>query len=243
MTPATGTIVSAIATSLVLALSASVAVAQTPANAGTAAPGGANPAGAGWSAQVAPGAEGLALDAGQTAAVKSVNGYFNGLKTLQGAFVQTGADGKVMKGNFEMMRPGMFRFDYAKPSKQIIISDGTNLAIQDHDLNNEDRVALDQTPFRVLLRSDVDLMRDAKIREVQDTGDLLLVALEDKSPDTPGRIKLVLAKSPSLQLKEWVTTDAQGLDTRVEVGELKQDAELKAERFVIKAVGNPFKQQ
>jgi outer membrane lipoprotein-sorting protein len=78
---------------------------------------------------------------------------------------------------------------------------------------------------------------------VQDTGDLLLVALEDKSPDTPGRIKLVLAKAPALQLKEWVTTDAQGLDTRVEVAELKQDAELKAERFVIRAVGNPFKQQ
>ncbi len=57
-----------------------------------------------------------------------------------------------MKGKFLLKRPGRFRFDYSLPSKQIIISDGEYLAIQDLDLNNEDRVALDQTPFRLLLR-------------------------------------------------------------------------------------------
>ncbi len=201
-----------------------------------------NPAGTGWSAQLAEGAAGITLDAAQSQTVKKIGDYFNTMKTLQGSFVQTAADGKVMKGSFQMMRPGMFRFDYARPSRQIIVSDGTNLAIQDLDLNNEDRIALDQTPFRVLLRNEVDLVRDAKINEVQETDTALLVALQDKSPDTPGRIKLVMAKGEKLQLKEWVTTDAQGLDTRVEVSDLKLDEKLEAERFVIKAVGNPFRQ-
>ena len=79
--------------------------------------------------------------------------------------MQTSADNKRMKGKFYVKRPGRFRFDYARPSRQIVVSDGHYLAIQDLDLNNEDRVALDETPFRLLLRTDVDLVRDARIME------------------------------------------------------------------------------
>src|SRR5690606_18261613 len=111
--------------------------------------------------------------------------YFRNLDTLQGNFVQTGADNKRMRGKFYLSRPGRFRFDYARPSRQVVISDGRYLAIQDHDLNNVDRVALNDTPFRLLLRSDVDLVRDARIMEVQESDDLLVIGLIDKNPHTP----------------------------------------------------------
>ena len=185
----------------------------------------------GWTGEVSK--NGLVLDERQTEAVKTVSNYFSELKGLKGLFVQTGADNKRMKGKFFVKRPGRFRFDYALPSKQIIISDGENLAIQDLDLNNEDRVALDQTPFRLLLRKDVDLLKDAKIIEVQQSEDLIVLAIQDKSPDTPGRIKLFLATKPSVELKEWVTTDPQGLDTRIEVTELVKSDELDANLFKI----------
>ncbi len=180
---------------------------------------------------------GIALDQKQTEVVKIVSGYFSDLKSLKGVFVQTGSDKKKMKGKFFIKRPGRFRFDYALPSKQIIISDGENLAIQDLDLNNEDRVALDQTPFRLLLRKDVDLLRDARIVEVQSAEDLIVLAIQDKSPDTPGKIKLFLATKPSLELKEWVTTDAQGLDTRIEVSELARSDDFDANMFKIQMLG------
>ena len=192
--------------------------------------------GAGWSAQITPdGRSPLILSEAQAAAVKMVSDYFNGLKTLRGRFVQTGADKKVMKGKFKMMRPGRFRFDYARPSLQVIVSDGEYLAIQDHDLGNEDRVSLDQTPFRVLLRKNVNVARDSRIVAVQTSGDTVVVALRDKSPDTPGQIRLTFSKTPEFQLKEWVTTDAQGLDTRVEVSRLEKDKKLDARQFIIRA--------
>lgn len=197
--------------------------------------------GSGWSAEVAPGGtSGITLDPGQTEIVNKINAYFNGLDNLSGRFVQTGADGKVMKGKFAMKRPGRFRFDYARPSLQVIISDGNYLAIQDHDLNNEDRVQLDQTPFRLLLRKDVDLVRDAKISEVQDGGDVIALTVRDKSPDTSGAIRLVFSTKPELELKEWITRDAQGLDTRVEVGNLDRTTELDMRLFVIKPMGAAF---
>lgn len=194
----------------------------------------------GWSQEVAPanGTTGIALDEKQTELVKTVSGYFAKLNGLQGAFVQTGADNKKLKGKFFVKRPGKFRFDYALPSKQIIISDGEYLAIQDLDLNNEDRVALDQTPFRLLLRKDVDLLRDARIMEVQQAEDLIVLAIQDKSPDTPGRIKIFLATKPALELKEWVTSDAQGLDTRVQVSDVELTDKIDEKMFKIQQLGN-----
>lgn len=194
-------------------------------------------ANSGWNAQVAPPGEGITLDEKQTASVKLVNDYFNGLSDFKGAFVQTGADNKRMRGKFFVQRPGKFRFEYALPSKQLIVSDGEYLAIQDHDIETEDRIALDQTPFRLLLRKDVDLIRDAKILEIQDSDDALVVALQDKSPDSPGRIKLFLGKKPALELKEWTTLDAQNLETRVEVSDLVKGEKAELTMFKIQPVG------
>lgn len=197
--------------------------------------------GSAWSAEVAPGGtSGITLDPAQTEIVNKVNTYFNTMENLSGRFVQTAADGKVMRGKFAMKRPGRFRFDYARPSLQVIISDGKNLAIQDHDLNNEDRVQLDQTPFRLLLRKDVDLVRDARISEVQEGGGLIALTLRDKSPDTSGAIRLVFSTEPAMELKEWVTRDAQGLDTKVEVGDVDRAMEVDAQQFVIKPMGAAF---
>jgi len=195
----------------------------------------------GWSAQVsADGSPGIMLSPPQTALVGKISKYFSDLTTLKGRFVQTGADKKVMKGKFKMMRPGMFRFDYARPSLQVIISDGRYLAIQDHDLGNEDRISLDQTPFRVLLRKNVDLIHDANIIEVLETDDTIFLALQDKNPDAPGIIKLTFTKTPHIELSQWTTTDAQGLDTHVEVKNLVHGEKLSAKEFVIKAPKQRF---
>lgn len=194
-----------------------------------------------WSAEVAPNkGDGLTLTDQQAQLVHKVSDYFSGIDTLQGNFVQTGADNKRMRGKFYVMRPGRFRFDYARPSRQVVVSDGRYLAIQDHDLNNEDRVSLDDTPFRLLLRKDVDLVRDAKIMEVQESSDMLVVGLIDKNPDTPGQIKLFLSTKPALELKEWVTKNAQGLDTRVQVSDLTKSGEIDAALFKIQSMGRPM---
>lgn len=220
---------------LAAGLSLLVAVGAAAAQDAKKGPAPANPVGAGnWAATATPQAAApgtITLDPKQTAVVKQVEAYFNALENLRGNFVQTTADNKRMRGKFFVKKPGRFRFDYNLPSKQVIISDGKFLAIQDHDLGNEDVVELDNTPFRILLRKDVDLLRDARINEVQEADDVLIVALQDKSPDTPGRIRLIMLKKPQVELKEWVTTDAQGLDTRVELSDVNRTEDIDANMF------------
>ena len=149
----------------------------------------ANPVGGNaWNQTVTQGGSGIVarFDKKQMELVRKSTAYFNDLGDLKGAFVQTGADNKRMRGKFFVKRPGKFRFDYALPTRLLIVSDGEYLAIQDLDLKTDDRVALDQTPFRVLLRKDVDLMRDARIIEVQDVETSVVLACRTRARTTPG---------------------------------------------------------
>jgi len=208
---------------------ASAATAQNPGK-----PAGSSPLGnPSWNTDVKPETTiaGIALDPQQIETVGKVSRYFNGLENLRGTFVQTTADNKRMRGTFFVKRPGRLRFEYNRPSRQLIVSDGKMLAIQDLEVQSDDRIALDQTPFRLLLRKDVDLLRDASIIEVQEAEDLIILALQDKSPDAPGQIRLFMTKTPGLELREWVTTDSQGADTRVEVANLDRPEDLDVELF------------
>jgi len=194
----------------------------------------ANPVGAGnWNQTVNKEAAiaGEDFDKKQIELIQKVTAYFNQMSEIKGLFVQTNPDTKRVRGKFYVSRPGRFRFDYNAPSRLLILSDGSWMAIQDLELKTDERVELDRTPFRVLLRKDVDLLRDANILEVKEVDDVVVLALQDKSPDAPGRIKLFLAKKPDLELREWITTDAQGLETRVELSDVSKASALDPALF------------
>jgi outer membrane lipoprotein-sorting protein len=195
--------------------------------------------GSGWTASTSKNGAtiGVQLDEKQIEALRKVSMYFNALKNLKGAFVQTTSDNKRMRGQFFVKQPGRFRFDYARPSRQIIVSDGNQIAIQDTDSLNDDRLMLEQTPMRVLLRKDVDLLRDARIHDVQETADLIMVVLQDRTVENSGKIRLFMAKNATeVELKEWVTTDAQGLDTKLEVANLVKSEDIDAKLFQIESI-------
>jgi outer membrane lipoprotein-sorting protein len=162
--------------------------------------------------------------------VAKVNAYFNGMTNLSGAFVQTDPDNKQKHGKFYLQRPGKVRFDYDAPSHLQIISDGAYLAIEDHDLNTTDRFPIEMTPFRLLLAETVDLTKDANILGVDQGPDAVVVTVQDKKGDSSGRIRLIFKKA-DMSLKEWIISDAQGLDTRTQVSNLEQNKQLAAGLF------------
>jgi outer membrane lipoprotein-sorting protein len=160
------------------------------------------------------------LSSTQVASVQKVSAYFNRVTALKGAFTQTSASGARQRGKFYVQRPGRFRFDFARPSRLVIVSDGRQVAIQDHDLKTDDRWDLDQTPFGALLQQDVNLLRDARFFEVQESDDTIVISFEDKSQSVSGPLKIVLAKQPALELRKWITKDLQGRDTLIELSDM-----------------------
>jgi outer membrane lipoprotein-sorting protein len=193
----------------------------------------APPAAPEWNSTVTKEGE---FDAKQLELIQKATTFFNQMGDMKGTFMQTSPDNKRLRGKIYIKRPSYFRFEYNLPSRQIIISDSKMMAVVDLDLKTDHRWQLDHTPFRIVLKKEVDLRRDARILEVGEADDRAFVSLEDKDPNTRGRLKLFFSRKGPMELKEWITTDAQGLDTRVELHEFVKADDLDPKLFVPPAV-------
>jgi outer membrane lipoprotein-sorting protein len=198
--------------------------------------------GAGWEAAVEAAQVATPLiGEEQTKAVTRINAYFNNITNLQGSFEQIDSFNKRSTGRFYVQRPGKIRFDYAPPSGLRIIADGRFLAIEDADLKTVEKYPINSTPFKLLLTEAVDLGRDARIMGVEAQEGSLAIALQDKSGDAAGSIRLLFETGADLQLRQWSITDAQGLTTRVTVNDVVAGRKVAADFFTSKETFQPFR--
>lgn len=73
-------------------------------------------------------------------AVATLRNFVKDVRSGRALFSQTvispdGARQKKSSGNFEFIRPNLFRFSYTKPFEQLIVGDGQKVWIFDTDLN------------------------------------------------------------------------------------------------------------
>ena len=172
----------------------------------------------------------IVLTSEQIILLGSINAYLNGLRSLEGRFVQTDHRNEETRGRFYVSRPGRLRFDYSSPSMLRIVSDGEYLSVEDHDLKTVDKFPLNATPIQLLLGEDVNLTRDAVILDMRQDDTAVVVVIKDKSGNAPGHLQLYF-KRPKLELYEWVITDAQGLDTRIQLADLVVGDDKSTEFF------------
>lgn len=175
----------------------------------------------------------------RTNIISTVNHYFKNLDSLKGTFIQTNPDKKLIGGKFYIQRPGKLRFDYKRPSRYRIVADGTWLSIEDPDTNTFNRFQLKSTPFRMLLRRDINLLRDARILGYTKRKNIITLTLADRNPMTHGKIKLLFITAPRLQLKEWTVTDVQGQNTRVQVANLRSGIKINSNLFKVAPIRIP----
>jgi len=177
----------------------------------------------------------------QRADLRRVSAYLNGMKSVQGHFLQIDASGKTERGDFYIKKPGRVRFEYEKPNPNLIVADGTTVAVENSALKTTDRYPLLSSPLRLLLSEDIDLNTDPRITSLtKEQGALNVTATERDGPAT-GRITLTLADSgANLELRQWEVVDAQGTRTVVSVNDMRQVADIPARLFVIEDL-SPFK--
>lgn len=172
-------------------------------------------------------------------AAQIVGNYFNNLRSLKGTFIQTSSKKQKTRGRFYLQRPGKLSFEYKRPSRLRIVADGKWFAIEDPDTDTFDRFQLKSTPFQMLLRQDVDLLRDAQILNHNISKNAVAITVVDRSNKTGVKIKLVLKKTPQLQLKEWIVTDELGLETHIQVANLKLGETVNPKLFRISPMKFP----
>jgi outer membrane lipoprotein-sorting protein len=162
------------------------------------------------------------VDANSRDIAAQVNNYFNGIRFMQGDFVQIGPDGRRTTGKLYLDKPGKIRFQYNAPSPLEIIADGQSVAVRDRRLNTQDIYPLSQTPLRFLLSDRVDILRDANVTSVTRDPDYVIVMLEERQAIGGTNRLMVLFNASDLTLRQWTVYDAQGYETSVALHNLDQ---------------------
>jgi outer membrane lipoprotein-sorting protein len=152
-------------------------------------------------------------------AIQQITGYFNGMRTLQGEFMQVGPKGHISTGVFHISKPGRMRFQYAPPNPFVVVADGTWVTIKNNDKDTADQYPLSATPLRLVLAEEVDLLSEAKILEVEQTDGLTTVTLEDKDKLVPGHLIIVFDEQRN-ELQQWVIVDGQGRRTTISLTDM-----------------------
>jgi outer membrane lipoprotein-sorting protein len=175
----------------------------------------------------------LALNPKQVMVVERVSNYLSNLRTLVGEFKQVAPDGSRTEGDFYLAKPGRIRFDYNPPSPLELIADGRSVAVRDRNLASQDVFPISQTPLRFLLADRIDLLKDTNIIAVYGDNVFATVVIEERQI-VRGTYRLMLMfDAQTIQLKQWVVTDPQGMDTTVVVYNLDPNTKPDPDLFKI----------
>ncbi|MCF8469707.1 MAG: outer membrane lipoprotein carrier protein LolA [Parvibaculum sp.] len=170
-------------------------------------------------------------------ALAEASAYLSSLENMQGDFLQVGPDGSVAEGKFYLRRPGRLRFEYEPPENLLVVADGTWVAVKDSS-SPAQRYPLASTPLNLLLGENVDLAESSRVLDVETRPGALLITLADRSGEAPGQITLIFDQ-PTLQLRQWVVTDVQGLQTTVALRNVERGIRADNSLFVLRDEQRP----
>jgi outer membrane lipoprotein-sorting protein len=174
----------------------------------------------------------------QQAALKQASKALSAVRSATGAFTLIAPDGGVSQGTFWLQRPGRMRFEYAPPAQLLIVADGTTVAIEDRELETFDRGPISATPLGLILKSNVDLARDAKVERVSQADGMTLISVTDPTGEADGVLTLVFAPK-TYDLIEWRVTDATGAATLVMLDNVKTGGRFDPRLFILDEEDDP----
>ena len=137
---------------------------------------------------------------------------------MQADFTQTDRNGRTVRGDLTLKRPGRIRFEYEKGVNMLVVSDGKALTLVDYDVNQVQRWPISNSPLGALLDPNRDVKRYGKLKA---TGNPDVVSVEVRDPNKPeyGVITLIFVKDAGapggLELASWVALDSQNQRTTV----------------------------
>ena len=178
-------------------------------------------------------AKSIELTAEQTASIQEIASYINGFTTLQGEFTQVSPKGKMSKGIFYISKPGKMRFEYAPPNPFLIVADGTWLTVKNRKKEKGDQYPLSETPLRLVLNQDVDLIQDTNILAYEEAGGLATITVKDKDALMGGKLVLVFDRKRKA-LQQWIVVDSKGRQTTVSLENIVVGIDPDPQLFVVK---------
>lgn len=174
-----------------------------------------------------------ALPPGDQELVRRVEGYFEGIQSLESRFSQIAPNGRLQTGTILLRRPGRLMLRYDPPSRVVMVASDWRLVFMDGSIQQMNVLPISETPLAFLLAEKVSLDGELDVTAVKrQGGEIALTVVRRKEPDQ-GHLVLYLAENP-FDLRRWAVTDAQGLTTTVVLENGKVNAPIETDRLMFR---------
>lgn len=160
-----------------------------------------------------------------------VDAYLNAIRTMKGEFTQITNQGGVGKGRFYIRKPGRVRFEYDPPSSVLLISDGTQVSVENTELETVSSYPLSATPLKLLLKDEINLERDTLILGVIHSDEHMFVTAREEEGLAEGDLTMVFTQGDDIELVQWTVKDAQGVETSIILDNVEKGIRLRSRLF------------
>ena len=151
--------------------------------------------------------------------------WLGAINNMTGEFFQISSDGTQDAGTIAMLRPNRVRLDYAS-QPIILLADGINWVLYDHEQETKGEVLLSSSPLSFLLADEPDLSR-IHVSAIAAESAILEITLNDSEHPEAGTLTLEFTQAP-FALHGWRVRDAQGTHTRITLVNPRWNAEGEA---------------
>jgi outer membrane lipoprotein-sorting protein len=176
----------------------------------------------------------VAAPAATSADLAKVQAHLRAVKTMTANFSQTDAKGRTLTGTLQLQRPGRIRFEYGKGVDVLLVADGQRLTFVDYEVGQKSSWKLNETPLGILLSSNPDIDRIAKIQRSEDPR-VVVVRARDPARNEYGTLILAFLRDGSapggLRLYGWTAIDAQGKRTTVKLSNQRYNVSVSPGAF------------
>ncbi len=172
--------------------------------------------------------------AAEKLSLNAISNYLNGLQTAKGKFTQVNGDGSISTGTMYLKRPGRVRFEYAPPTKSLVMAGGGQVAVFDPKSDEPTRFPLNQTPLKIILEKNVNLARRNMVTGHKSDGTKTVVTAQDPKRPDYGFIQMVFTGNP-VQLRQWIVDDRTGNVTTVILGDWTEGVSVPNRLFNIQS--------
>lgn len=164
--------------------------------------------------------------------VAQVTRYFDTLETLQADFIQGNPDGTRAQGTFIMRHPGKFRFEYAAPSRALVVCDGKTVVTYDYDMDNPAYLPFKSLPISMLFTRPLRLEETAHILKAWAENEHIFLVVALKEDPQAGRVLLDFTRAP-FHLSGW-TIEADGAQTDIQLHNVRANLPLQNEKTLFR---------
>ena len=134
--------------------------------------------------------------------------YINNIKTLEANFQQINNDNSVSTGSLLLKKPGKLRMKYEEPNESLVLVSSGFVTIFDLKSNAlPQNFALENSPFRVLLFSDLSLEMVNMDVNYNSEESKTMLTVKDLENQNKGYIEMTFTDNP-IVLKKWLLVNS-----------------------------------